>query len=204
MGRAFAETGVEPVVEMLLRLNRPPSIPDALQANLSVLAALGCRRVHIHPVPGAEDVDVPELERRLPELLAEAAGVAESEGLILGVEHNSREHRRLIVPEACATLLAAGPGLTIVWDLNHTEREHIARFATLRKRLSLVHVSDTPLPVTNHHLPVGLGSVDFSLLRGIDVPLILEIGGLPASGGPGFDTDDALRHSRACLRSLLV
>jgi L-ribulose-5-phosphate 3-epimerase len=203
MGRAFAETGVEPVVEMLLRLNRPPSIPAALQANLSLLAALGCRRVHIHPVPGAADVDVPELERRLPEQFAEAVDVAESEGLILGVEHNSREHRLLIEPEACATLLAAVPGLSFVWDLNHTEREHVARFAALRKRLSLVHVSDTPLPVTNHHLPIGLGSVDFSLLRGIDVPLILEIGGLPASGGPGFDTDEALRNSQARLRSLV-
>ena len=203
VGRVFAETGVEPVVEMLLRLNRPPSIPDALRANLSVLADLGCRRVHIHPVPGAADVDVPELERRLPELFADAIDVAESEGLILGVEHNSREHRLLIEPETCATLLAAVPRLSFVWDLNHTELEHATGFAALRERLSLVHVSDTPLPVTNHHLPVGLGSVDFSPLRGIDVPLILEIGGLPASGGPGFDTDDALRHSQARLRSLV-
>ena len=203
VGRVFAETGIEPVVEMLLRLNRPPSIPDALRANLDVLAELGCRRVHIHPVPGAADVDVRELERELPGLFAEAVELAQAEGLILGVEHNSREHRLLIEPKTCATLLAAVPGLSFVWDLNHTEAEHAAGFAALRDRLSLVHVSDTPLPVTNHHLPVGRGSVDFSLLRGIDVPLILEIGGLPASGGPGFDTDDALRDSQARLRSLV-
>jgi sugar phosphate isomerase/epimerase len=203
VGRVFAETGVEPVVEMLTRMNRPPSIPDALRANLSTLAALGCRLVHVHPVPGAAEIGVGELERRLPELFAEAVDVAESEGLILGVEHNSREHRLLIEPESCATLLAAVPKLSFVWDLNHTEQGHAAGFAALRERLSLVHVSDTPLPVTNHHLPVGLGNVDFSPLHGIDVPLILEIGGLPASGGPGFDTDDALRHSRARLRSLV-
>ena len=59
-------------------------------------------------------------------------------------------------------------------------------------RLSLVHVSDTPLPETNHHLPLGRGSVDFAVLRGLDVPLILEIGGLPISGGYGLDTDEAL------------
>jgi sugar phosphate isomerase/epimerase len=202
VGRIFAETGVEPVVEMLLRLNRPPSIPDALRANLRALEQLGCRRVHIHPVPGAADVDVGQLERRLPGLFAEAVEVAEAEGLTLGVEHNSREHRLLIEPGMCATLLAAVPGLSFVWDLNHTEAEQAAGFAALRDRLSLVHVSDTPLPETNHHLPVGSGSVDFSTLRGIDVPLILEIGGLPVSGGPGFDTDDALRDSQARLRSL--
>ena len=203
VGRVFAETGVEPVLEMLVRLNSPPSIPDALRANLPVLAAFGCRRVHVHPVPGAAGIDVPELERRLPELFASAVEVAENEGLILGVEHNSREHRLLIEPETCAALLAAVPGLSFVWDLNHTETEHVAGFSALRDRLSLVHVSDTPLPEPNHHLPIGRGTVDFSLLRGIEVPLILEIGGLPVSGGPGFDTDDALRDSQARLRELL-
>jgi hypothetical protein len=37
------------------------------------------------------------------------------------------------------------------------------------------------------------------VLDGVDVPVILEIGGLPASGGPGFDTDAALRESRELL-----
>jgi hypothetical protein len=31
--------------------------------------------------------------------------------------------------------------------------------------------------------------------------LILEIGGLPHSGGPGLDTDDALLDSLAVLRA---
>jgi hypothetical protein len=64
-----------------------------------------------------------------------------------------------------------------------------------------VHVSDTPLPETNHHLPLGRGNVDLTPLRTFDdVPLILEIGGLPHSGGPGLDTDDALRDSLERLR----
>jgi sugar phosphate isomerase/epimerase len=67
--------------------------------------------------------------------------------------------------------------------------------------MTLVHVSDTPLPETNHHLPLGRGNVDFAPLQVFDdVPLVLEIGGLPHSGGPGLDTDDALRDSLARLR----
>ena len=200
VGRAFAAAGVEPVVEMLLRLNQHPSIADALRRNLGALAALGCRRVHVHPVPGARDIDVAELERRLPELFAGAVDVAQAAELILGVEHNAPEHRLLVEPEACAGLLDGIPGLSFVWDVNHAD-PHL--FASLQDRLSLVHASDTPLPTLNHHLPIGAGSVDFSVLAGIDVPVILEIGGLPASGGPGFDTDEALRDSKKRLTCLV-
>jgi L-ribulose-5-phosphate 3-epimerase len=196
VGRLFADSGIEPVVEMLLRMNEHPSVAAALRANLEALSALGCRRVHIHPVPGSSGVDVPELERRLPELFAAAVDVAESEGLILGVEHNSHEHRLLVDPETCASLLADVPGLWFVWDVNHADPRS---FLALRDRLSLVHVSDTRLPVTNLHLPVGEGTVDFSVLTDLEVPMILEIGGLPASGGPGLDTDQTLRTSKARL-----
>jgi hypothetical protein len=67
----------------------------------------------------------------------------------------------------------------------------------------LVHVSDTPLPETNHHLPLGRGTVDFSVLKDIDVPLILEVGGLPISGGPGFDTDEEQLDTLAPLRAVV-
>jgi L-ribulose-5-phosphate 3-epimerase len=199
IGRAFADNGVEPVVEMLLRLNTHPSIADALRANLDALAELGCRRVHVHPVPGGREVDIDELHRRLPGLFAEAVAVAQDAGLMLGVEHNSVEHRLLVDAQACRALLDDVPGLSFVWDLNHADPRE---YEGLRDRLSLVHASDTPLPVTNHHLPIGRGSVDFSVLAGVEVPVVLEIGGLPASGGPGFDTDDALRAARAELVSL--
>ena len=39
-------------------------------------------------------------------------------------------------------------------------------------------------------------NVDLAPVRSfVDVPLVLEIGGLPHSGGPGLDTDEALRES---------
>jgi hypothetical protein len=77
VGGAFAKTSVEPVVEMLLRLSDYPSIAAALEANLAALAELGCRRVHVHPVPGAPSVDVAALEQDLPRLFSEAVEVAE-------------------------------------------------------------------------------------------------------------------------------
>lgn len=202
VGRVFAEEGVECVVELLLRLKAYPSVAEALRRDLEDLAALGCRRVHVHPVPGGADVDVAELERRLPELFAAAIPVAREAGLVLGVEHNAREHRLLVDPEAVTRLLEAVPELWFVWDLNHADPEQSAVFAALHDRLSLVHASDTPLPATNHHLPIGRGSVDFSVLRAVspDVPVILEIGGLPVSGGPGFDTDAELIASLARLQ----
>lgn len=192
--------GIEWVVELLWRASLGIGIVDAVRANLPALHALGARRVHIHPVPGATDVDVPALEASLPERFAEASDLAQREGLILGVEHNARAHRLLIEPEACAELLDAVPALSFVWDVNHAEPEQVEGYAELRPRLSLVHASDTPLPVTNHHLPLGHGSVDFSALAGVDVPVILEIGGMPASGGYGRDTDGALLDSLALLR----
>ncbi len=77
-------------------------------------------------------------------------------------------------------------------------------------RMSMLHVADTPLPEVNHHLPLGEGSVDLAdycrALRqgGFAGPAILEIGGLPKSGGFGRDTDAALvaslRHLRAVNR----
>lgn len=199
VGRVFSETGVEPVVEMLLRLSDYPSIAAALDANLPALAELGCRRVHVHPVPGGPDIDVAELEQDLPRLFREAVELATAHGLVLGVEHNAPEHRLLVEPDTCSALLAEVPGLSFVWDLNHADPR---AFAHLRDRLSLVHASDTPLPTTNHHLPIGLGNIDFSVLSGVEVPVILEIGGLPASGGPGFDTDSALRESQTLLRAV--
>lgn len=198
LGALFDDLGVEPVLEMLVRHDgERGTLARALRSNLPAIEAIGVLRVHIHPVgPG----DAAPL---LPDDFAEALGVAESAGLIFGVEHNAPGHRLLVDPGEVEALLDAVPGLGLVWDLNHTRGEDVARFLALRERFTLVHASDTPLPETNHHLPLGRGSVDFSVLRGIDdVPVILEVGGLPASGGPGLDTDDVLLDSLARLRSL--
>jgi len=199
-GRVFADAGVECVVEMLQRFHEPITVVEALAANVPALHSLGARRVHIHPVPGASHVDARELERRFPGEFAEACELAEREGLILGVEHNSHEHRLLVDAAVVADLLAVVPGLSFVWDTNHAAPDG---FVDLLPRASLVHVSDTPLPDTNHHLPLGHGNVDFAILREVDVPLILEIGGLPHSGGPGLDTDEALLESKSKLRNLV-
>jgi sugar phosphate isomerase/epimerase len=67
--------------------------------------------------------------------------------------------------------------------------------------MTMLHIADTRLPAVNEHLPLGLGTVDFAgyssalLARSFSGPAILEIGGMPASGGYGRDTDEALIDS---------
>lgn len=196
LGALYDELGVEPALEMLVRHEgETGTFARALRANLDFISAAGFLRVHIHPV--GPDEAAPALARDL----AEALAVAEDAGLIFGVEHNAPGHRLLVGVDAVERMLETVPGLGLIWDINHTPAEEVDRFLALRERFTLVHVSDTPLPETNHHLPLGRGSVDFSVLQGIDVPLILEIGGLPHSGGPGLDTDESLVDSRELLLS---
>ena len=199
LGGLFREHGLEPVLEMLVRHEgEPGTLARALELNLPAIAAVGFRRVHIHPVGPREAAPL------LAADYAEALAIAEDAGLLFACEHNAPGHHLLVDPAEVEVLLDAVPGLGFVWDVNHTPPEHLHRFLTLRERLTLVHVSDTPPPETNHHLPLGRGSVDFSVLQGLDVPLILEIGGLPHSGGPGLDTDEALVASREKLRNLVL
>src|SRR4051812_5415640 len=191
VGRAFADSGVEPALEMLVRHEGDPrTIPRALEANLDAIRRLGVSRVHVHPVGQAQ------VEPLLAAELAESLALADEAGLVFGVEHNAPAQQLLVDPRA---LLDAVPGLHLVWDVNHTVPELVQPLLELAPRFSLVHVSDTPLPDTNHHLPLGRGSVDLTPLGALEVPLVLEIGGLPFSGGYGLDTDDALVASRARL-----
>ena len=204
--RGLEESGIELVLEMLVRVDARArtldggSVADALELNLAAIDALGCHRVHVHLVTADRD-DVPGLERRLAEPLATAAALAGAAGFALGLEHNSPDEELFATPAACAEALAAVPDLGFVWDVNHTLPEDGAAFEGLLDRATLVHASDTPLPATNHHLPLGRGSVDFDgVVRALaaaayDGPIVLEIGGLPRSGGYGKDTDDALRDS---------
>jgi L-ribulose-5-phosphate 3-epimerase len=198
LGSLFDDIGIEPVLEMLVRHDgQPGTLARALRANLATIDAIGVLRVHIHPVGPSDAAPL------LHEDFAEALDVAEDAGLIFGFEHNAPGHRLLVEPGEVEALLDAVPGLGFVWDVNHTRPEHTARFLALRERITLVHASDTPLPETNHHLPLGRGTVDFAPLGSFeDVPVILEIGGLPISGGPGFDTDEALVDSLARLREI--
>jgi L-ribulose-5-phosphate 3-epimerase len=196
LGALFDEHGLEPVLEMLVRHDGEPGlVPRALRANLPAIEAIGFLRVHVHPVGPREAAPL------LAGDFAEALAVAEEAGLIFAAEHNAPGHRLLVEPREVEQLLEAVPGLGFVWDVNHTLPQHLDRFLALRERITLVHVSDTPLPETNHHLPLGRGNVDLAPVRSFaDVPLVLEIGGLPHSGGPGLDTDDALRDSLELLR----
>jgi L-ribulose-5-phosphate 3-epimerase len=198
LGALFDDLGLEPVLEMLVRHEgRPGTFADALRANLAAIEAIGILRVHVHPVGPAEAAPFLRAD------LGEALELAEAAGLILGVEHNAPGHRLLVEPDEVEALLDALPALGFVWDVNHTRPEHVVRFLALRERFTLVHASDTPLPETNHHLPLGRGTVDLSILRGIDdVPVVLEVGGLPISGGPGFDTDDVLLDGLDRLRQI--
>lgn len=194
LGRLYDELGVEPALEMLvLHEGERGTFARALRANLDAIEAAGFLRVHIHPVGPVEAAPY------LAEDLAEALGVAQDAGLIFGVEHNAPGHRLVVGIEEVERLLEQVPGLGLVWDVNHTAADEVERFLTLRERFTLVHVSDTPLPQTNHHLPLGRGNVDFSVLPPLDVPFVLEVGGLPHSGGPGLDTDEALLDSRERL-----
>jgi len=195
LGELFDDAGLEPVLEMLVRHDGEPGcFARALEANLPAIEAIGFLRVHIHPV-GPSDV-APLLHADF----AEALAIADAAGLIFGAEHNAPGHRLLVGADEVEALLEAVPALGLIWDINHTPAEDVPRFLAFRERFTLVHVSDTPLPETNHHLPLGRGNVDFSVLQDIDdVPLILEIGGLPHSGGPGLDTDEALLASKRRL-----
>jgi L-ribulose-5-phosphate 3-epimerase len=196
IGALYDELGVEPALEMLvLHEGIPGTFARALRANLAAIESMGCLRVHIHPVGPLESAPF------LADDLAEAAAVADDAGIVFGVEHNAPGHRLLVGPDAVEDLLEAVPRLGLVWDVNHTPAQEVDRFLALRERFTLVHLSDTPLPDTNHHLPLGRGNVDYGVTRQFDdVPVVLEIGGLPHSGGPGLDTDEALLDSLALLR----
>jgi sugar phosphate isomerase/epimerase len=199
LGALYDELGVEPVLELLVRHEgEPATFARALAATLPAIEAAGILRVHIHPVGPAEAAPL------LAPDLTEALALADEAGLVFAVEHNAPGHRLVVGPDEVERLLDDVPGLGLVWDLNHTLADEVDRFLALRERITLVHVSDTPLPETNHHLPLGRGSVDLAPARTFDdVPVILEIGGLPHSGGPGLDTDDALLDSLELLRGPL-
>jgi len=102
------------------------------------------------------------------------------------------------------------PDLGFVWDINHTAPDQRAGYLALTGRMTMLHIADTPLPVTNHHLPLGLGTIDFAAtfrdlrVRAFVGPALLEIGGLPLSGGYGRDTDEALIASRQFLANVLT
>lgn len=135
--------------------------------------------------------------------------VGRAHGIAIAFEHNEPAVGLVASSDACRRLLKAVPGLRFVWDINHTPIEDISAFRALIDDMIVVHASDTPLPKLNHHLPLGQGNVDFeshlvSLKNhGFQGTIVLEIGGLPVSGGVGKDTDEALSESLRILRQAI-
>ncbi len=211
---ALARAGITAVMEILLRVDhtgrtaagRTPL--EVLQSNLYAITSLPCPYVHWHLVP-LEPMDqavVTALEEQLIPQFAAGIAHAQNHGFRLGFEHNEPDLLLFGTPLSCQRALEATPGLSFVWDFNHTIPDHIGAFQALVPRMSMLHVSDTPLPEVNYHLPLGLGTIDLvdycrALRRGnFRGPAILEIGGLPKSGGYGRDTDVALIDSATQLR----
>lgn len=213
----LAEAKLTPVMEILVRLDREGRAPngstplDILEANLPAITTLPCQTVHWHlairePMTVAA---VAELELTLYPQLAAGVTLAQHYSFRLGLEHNEPDLLLFGTPARCAAALEAAPGLHFVWDLNHTTADHLAGFLDLTPRMSMLHVSDTPLPEVNYHFPIGQGSINFGAYfgelqrRGFTGPAILEIGGQPKSGGFGRDTDEALLDSQQRLVTVL-
>ena len=180
---------------------------DVLRANLQAIITLPCARVHWHIVL-AEALTAPqiiELEESLLPQFAAAVELAQTHGFRFGFEHNAADVPIFHEPERCSQVLTAVPNLGFVWDFNHTRPEDFAAFCALAPRFSLLHISDTLWPEVNYHLPLGQGSLNLTafcraaLDGGFRGPAVLEIGGLPKSGGYGRDTDDALHASHHAL-----
>lgn len=212
-GAALHEHDVAAVMEILIFINadghtESGQMPLAiLQANLPAITALGCIHVHWHLAirQTIQQDAVDQLEAALVPQAAQAVELAAQHGFRFAIEHNEPTVRPFNTPERMAALLDAAPGLGMVWDVNHAAPDQVEGYLALAPRISMLHVGDTPLPAVNYHLPLGLGNIDFRyymgelVRRGFAGPAILEIGGLPRSGGYGRDSDEALVASRNLL-----
>lgn len=215
---ALGEARITATMELLIRMAPTGKTPEGetpvalLAANLPAIRELPCTHVHWHLVPSERltDAQARDLEGQLLPQFRAAAQLARTHGFHFGLEHNEPALKLFASPERCAWVLEQVEGLGLLWDFNHTAPQDVAAFKALGGAVMGLHVSDTRLPELNEHLPLGLGTLDYpdyfaSLLGyGFAGPAILEIGGLPKSGGYGRDTDDALVASARRLREALV
>jgi L-ribulose-5-phosphate 3-epimerase len=218
VGEALRQANIMPVMEINLEM-QPNGLTaggaqpmDVLRANLPAITALGITAVHWHCTlqdRALPDAEVRALEKLLTPQMQQGVELAAQHGFRFGFEHNAPDLRLFAHPNQCADMLDTVTDLHFVWDFNHTHLDHAAGFKALAGRFSLLHVSDAPLPETNYHLPLGMGSVPFAdylataVQAGYTGAAILEIGGLPKSGGFGRDTDAALNDSRQRLEAAL-
>jgi L-ribulose-5-phosphate 3-epimerase len=218
VGDLLVEADILAVMEIVVRIDasgrtKNGKTPlEVLRANLPAIKALPCRSVHWHLALSAwpGEPAVRRLEETLTPQFADAVDLAQEQGFTFGLEHNEPDLVLFGNPASCHAILAATPGLAFVWDLNHTTPADLPAYLDLTPRMSMLHVADTPLPEVNHHLPLGQGNIDFAAYcraladGGFAGPAILEIGGLPKSGGYGRDTDEALVASRRHLEGALA
>jgi sugar phosphate isomerase/epimerase len=217
VGALLRASGVGAVMEMLIQVGpegrtAAGATPlDVLRANLPAIVGLGCDPVHWH-LARTGDYDAEAVQRVEAAMIAQfdaALELAEAHSFRFGLEHNLPGPGLFASVDVCAATLAALPKLGLVWDINHTPGELQAEFLKLAPRMSMLHISDTPLPNLNYHLPLGQGNLDLAVIcrallkGGFRGPAILEIGGQRFSGGFGQDTDGALIDSRARLLAVL-
>jgi sugar phosphate isomerase/epimerase len=217
VGALLRTDNVGTVMEMLILLGpegrtAAGATPlEVLQANMPAIVGLGCERVHWH-LARSGDYDagaVQRVEAAMIAQLAAALELAKSHGFRFGLEHNKPGPGLFASVATFGSALAALPELGLVWDINHSPAQQHADFFKLAPRLSMLHISDTPLPNLNHHLPLGQGNLDLAAIcralldGGFRGPAILEIGGQRFSGGFGQDTDAALIDSRARLLAMI-
>lgn len=214
---ALQAAALTPVMEIVVFLNaqgrtRHGLTPLAvLAANLPAIRGLHCYAVHWHLAPAEmmNAATIAQVERSLLPQFQQAVELAHEYDFRFGIEHNEPDLLLFGTPTACQAMVDDVPGLHFVWDLNHTTAEDLTSFLALAPRMSMLHVSDTPLPAVNYHFPLGQGTVDFAHYfgelhrRGFTGPAILEIGGQPKSGGFGRDTDEALIDSHQRLTTIL-
>lgn len=218
VAQALQAANITAVMEIVVRLTKAGvtksglSPLEMLQTNLPAIRALPCHSAHLHlvHVEPMSQAELRELEAAFAPQFAQGVALAKEGGFRFGFEHNEINLQSFFnTPESCRNLLDAVPELHFVWDFNHTLAEHVPIYKSLIPRMSMLHISDTPLPETNHHLPLGQGNIDFedhfSALRQANFSgaAILEIGGLPKSGGYGKDTDEALIDSLRRLQAAI-
>jgi len=209
ISRLMRKNSLIPTVELVMHLDENCRTPggvmplELFEANLPAIQALNSALVHWHlvPLPGCSPTAAAAMERSLVAQFAAGVATAQIYGIQLCFEHNEPDIFLYSTPQSCQALLDQVPDLMFVWDLNHTHPDHLPGFLDLAPRMRMLHLSDALLPAVNHHLPLGLGTIDFEayirplLKAGFTGPAILEIGGLPKSGGLGRDSDEALLDS---------
>jgi len=220
IAQLLTDAGITAVMEIRLFLdkngltNDGKSPLEVLKINLPAILALPVKYVHWHWAPGydlqhADAETMAGLEQSLVPQLKEAVELADTHNFIFAFEHNEAAIGLHSSAKSCLKTLKQVNGLKFVWDLNHSSDLELEEFIELMPYMSVLHVSDTALPELNYHLPLGQGNIDFVKYfqalkdNNFSGPAILEIGGLPKSGGFGQDTDAALLDSLDRLEQIL-